>query len=87
MEEKNNYLKGFIGGLIGAIIFGIPWVVMYVYGGYILSILALLIGYGAYKFYKLFGGKTTKKTGLIITIISIIVIILGYSPKHSKVNN
>ncbi len=74
MEEKNNYLKGFIGGLIGAIIFGIPWVVMYVYGGYILSILALLIGYGAYKFYKLFGGKTTKKTGLIISIISIIVV-------------
>lgn len=74
MEEKNNYLKGFIGGLIGAIIFGIPWVVIYVYGGYILSILALLIGYGTYKFYKLFGGKTTKKTGLIITIISIIVV-------------
>lgn len=59
--ENNNYLKGFIGSLVGAIVFSVPWLLMYVYGGYILSILAFVIGIGSFKFYKMFGGIVTKK--------------------------
>lgn len=74
MKKSNNYFKSILGGVLGALLFGIPWVLVYVYGGYILSILALLIAFGAFKFYKLFGGIVTKKTGLIITIISILTL-------------
>lgn len=38
-----NYVLGILGGLLGGIVAAIPWVLMYVYGGYILSILAALI--------------------------------------------
>ena len=74
MKKSNNYFKSILGGVLGALLFGIPWVLVYVYGGYILSILALLIAFGAFKFYKLFGGIVTKKTGLIITIISLLTV-------------
>lgn len=83
MKEKNNYLKGTLGAFLGAILFGIPWVIVYVYGGYILSILALLIAFGSFKFYKLFGGKITKKTSLIIIIVSVLtvsILTLGVIP-------
>lgn len=83
MKEKNNYLKGILGAFLGAILFGIPWVIVYVYGGYILSILALLIAFGSFKFYKLFGGKITKKTSLIIIIVSVLtvsILTLGVIP-------
>ena len=74
MKKSNNYFKSILGGVLGALLFGIPWVLVYVYGGYILSILALLIAFGTFKFYKLFGGIVTKKTGLIITIISLVTV-------------
>lgn len=74
MKKSNNYFKSILGGVLGALLFGIPWVLVYVYGGYILSILALLIAFGTFKFYKLFGGIVTKKTGLIITIISLLTV-------------
>ena len=74
--KKNNYLKGILGAFLGAILFGIPWVIVYVYGEYILSILALLIAFGSFKFYKLFGGKITKKTSLISRIKNSAAIIM-----------
>ena len=74
--ENNNYFKGFIGSLVGAIVFSVPWLLMYVYGGYILSILAFVIGIGSFKFYKMFGGIVTKKTPIIIVISSILIITL-----------
>lgn len=74
--ENNNYFKGFIGSLVGALVFSIPWLLMYVYGGYILSILAFVIGIGSFKFYKMFGGIVTKKTPIIIVISSILIITL-----------
>lgn len=74
MEKSNNCFKSIFGGVLGALLFGIPWVLVYVYGGYILSILALLIAFGAFKFYKLFGGIVTKKTSIVITIISLLTV-------------
>lgn len=70
----NQKVKGIIGALLGALIFSIPWVIVYVYLNYILSILALLIAYGSLLFYKKFGGIITKKTSVLITISSLLAI-------------
>ncbi len=77
MKEKNNYFLGILGALIGGLIFTIPWILVYVYGNMILSLLALVVAFGAYKFYKLFKGKVTKRTPLIIGIVSILCISLA----------
>lgn len=74
--EKNNYLKGVIAAFIGGLIFGLPWVLIYIYAGYILSLLASLIAFGAYLFYKKAKAKVTKKTSVIIGIISFLVVTL-----------
>ncbi len=63
-------IKGILGAFIGPILFSLPWVLVYVYGGYMLSLLAFIIGTAALLFYKLFGGKVDKKTPAIILIIS-----------------
>lgn len=77
MEEKNNYVLGTIGALIGGLLFSIPWILMYVYGNMLLSLLAFVIAFGAFKFYKLFKGKVTKKTPIIITIVSLLAITIA----------
>ena len=64
----NKFFKGIIGSVLGAIIFSIPWILIYVYANYILSILAAIIAYGSLLFYKKFGGEITKKTGVFITM-------------------
>lgn len=74
---SKNYLKGTIGAILGAIIFSIPWILIYVYANYILSLLAAIIAYGALLFYKKFGGVITKKTSLIIIISSLLSITLA----------
>ena len=47
-----NYVFGIIGGIIGGIIASIPWVLLSVYGNYILSILAALIAMGVVFGYR-----------------------------------
>ncbi|MDO4394979.1 MAG: hypothetical protein Q4C23_03250 [Mycoplasmatota bacterium] len=68
---KKNQILPILGAILGAIIFSIPWVLIYVYGGYILSILGATIAYGSLKFYKMFGGVPSKSTPYIIAISSI----------------
>ena len=70
-------IKGIIGALVGALIFSLPWILIYVYTNYMLSILATIIGFGSLTFYKLFGGKVNKKTSTIIIISSLIAITIS----------
>lgn len=73
MKEK-SYLTGIIGALLGGFIATIPWVLMYVYGGMILSLLAIIIALGALKGYQLFNGKVDNKLPFIIAVISVLAV-------------
>lgn len=78
MEEKNkNYILGIIGGLIGGIIATIPWILVYVYGNMIFSLLAIIIALGVLKGYQLFKGRVDDKLPMIIVIISFICITIS----------
>lgn len=74
MENQKNYILGFIGGLLGGFIATIPWILMYVYGNMILSLLAIVIALGVLKGYQLFKGKVDSKLPVIIIVISIICV-------------
>lgn len=74
MEEKRGYLKGIIGAIIGGFIAALPWLLIYVYGEMIYSILTVLIAIGALKGYQILKGKEDKKLPVIIAIISLVVV-------------
>ena len=75
-EIKGNYLLGILGGILGGLIGTIPWMLMYIYGNMMLSILAVVIAAGAFYGYKLFNGKVTKVLPAIIMIVSILIVAL-----------
>lgn len=71
-----NYVTGIIGGLIGGVIAAVPWILMYVYGGYILSILAAFIATGFLFGYRKLNGPINKNTPAIIGISSVLIIVI-----------
>lgn len=72
----NKRLLGIIGALLGGFIFTIPWILLYVFGQMLFSVLAAFIAFGALLGYKKFGGVVDKKTPIIIVIVSLIVIVV-----------
>lgn len=83
MEEENaiktkqeNYITGIIGALIGGVIATIPWVLAYVYGGMMLSILATLIAAGEFYGYKLLKGKMDRHLPMILMVLAIIIVMV-----------
>lgn len=84
MEDENviktnrgSYLTGIIGAIIGGLIATIPWVLAYVYGGMMLSILAALIAAGEFYGYKICKGKINKSLPAIIMILAIIIVTIA----------
>ena len=77
MNENKNYVTGILGGLIGGFIATIPWILMYVYGNMILSLLAIIIAIGVLKGYQLCKGKVDKKLPIIIIVISLICVTIS----------
>ena len=73
-QKENGHLLGIIGAIIGGIIGTIPWILVYVYGNMMLSVLAAIIAAGAFYGYKLFKGKIDNKLPAIIMIISIVLV-------------
>ncbi|MBP3634940.1 MAG: hypothetical protein J6J17_00575 [Bacilli bacterium] len=73
----SNYVKGIIGALIGGVIGVIPWILVYVYGEYMFSLIAIFIGLGASFGYKKLGGVMNKKTPIIIGAISVVVVVVA----------
>lgn len=74
MNKNESYISGIIGGLLGGLIASIPWILMYVYGNMILSLLAIVIAMGVLKGYQLFKGKVDNKLPIIIIVISVIAV-------------
>lgn len=72
----NKRILGIIGALLGGFLFTIPWILLYVYGQMLFSVLAAFIAFGALLGYKKFGGVVDKKTPIIIVVVSLIVIIV-----------
>lgn len=70
-----DYLKGIIGGVIGGLIASLPWILMYVYGGYLLSILAAIIALGVSFGWQKLKGKVDKKFPIYITVISLLIVV------------
>ena len=75
--NKESYVTGIIGAVIGGAIGAIPWVLAYVYGGMMLSILAALIAAGEFYGYKLAKGKMNKSLPVIIMILAIIIVTIA----------
>lgn len=73
-KAKGSYLAGMLGAIIGGAIGAIPWILVYIYGNMMLSLLAVLIAAGEFYGYKLFKGKMTKLTPAIIMIIAIVIV-------------
>lgn len=72
--NEGSYITGIIGAIIGGAIATIPWVIAYVYGGMMLSILAALIAAGEFYGYKIAKGKINKSLPVIIMILAIIIV-------------
>jgi len=77
MEKEKGYLKGIIGALIGGLIGSIPWLLMYVYGNYITSLLAAVIALGALKGYQILKGKEDKIMIIIVAISSMVDVVIA----------
>ena len=54
MDEKVNYGKGILGGLLFGVIAAIPWILIYVFAGLFIVYLGALIGLGVIYGYKSF---------------------------------
>lgn len=72
----NNYLKGFVGALGGALVGAVVSVILYYLGfiSAISSFVAIILGV---KFYQKMGGKPNKVMIVITTITTIVVLILA----------
>lgn len=76
-NEKKGYLLGILGALVGGIVATLPWILVYVYGNMIFSLLALPVAFVAWKGYKLLKGKEDKYLPYIIGTVSVIAITLA----------
>lgn len=77
MNEKRGYVTGILGGLVGGFIASVPWILMYVYGNMILSLLAIIIAIGVLKGYQICKGKVDNKLPAIIVVISLLCVTIS----------
>ena len=70
----NKRVLSYVGALLGGFLFTIPWILVYIYGEMLFSILATFIAYGALWGYKKFGGEINKDIKGVIISVSLIVI-------------
>ena len=75
-EARGNYITGFVGALIGALLGAVVWTLVLM-GGYVMSVIGLLIGFLAEKGYNLFRGKQGKGKVLILILAVIVGVIVG----------
>lgn len=71
---KGSYLTGILGAIVGGVIATIPWILVYVYGEMMFSILAALIAVGELYGYKIAKGKINKKLPVILMVIALVIV-------------
>lgn len=76
-EKRGNIALGTIGAFLGAFVATIPWILMYIYGEMILSVLAIIIAAGALFGYKILNGPIDKRLPIIISIASIVSVVVS----------
>ncbi len=76
MEEnqKNNYLLGIVGAVLGAFIGTIPWILIYVFANMMIAIVSVLIAICSYFGYKFTKAKIDKKLPIIVGAASLFAI-------------
>ena len=74
MDEKVNYGKGILGGLLFGVIAAIPWILIYVFAGLFIVYLGALIGLGVIYGYKSFVNKIDNKMPIIVIIIIVFIV-------------
>lgn len=77
VKKQGNYLTGIIGAILGGIIATIPWILMYVYGNMMLSLLAVIIAAGEFLGYKLFKGKIDNKLPVILMVLAVVIVTIA----------
>ncbi|CDE90474.1 putative reductive dehalogenase anchoring protein [Clostridium sp. CAG:389] len=73
-SSKGSYLTGILGAIVGGVIATIPWILVYVYGEMMFSILAALIAAGELYGYKIAKGKINKKLPVILMGIALVIV-------------
>ncbi len=75
-QAPNNYLKGFLGALVGSVVGGIMAVILY-FIGFISALSAVVaVVLGAFLYQK-FGGKKNKMMIVIVSVTSLVVMLLS----------
>ncbi|MDP4121244.1 MAG: hypothetical protein Q8876_09385 [Bacillota bacterium] len=77
MKKNGSYLLGALGALIGGLLCSIPWCIIQAYIDLVSSVLACLIGFGAFKAYQMFNGKRGPAAKWIIIVITLIAVVVG----------
>ena len=76
--EIKRYTIASLGGLIGGLLFALPWLLIITFSSISLPFLAFLIAPGVNKWYRLFKGRVNKNLTKFVIGISILVLILIY---------
>ena len=76
--ESVRYIKASIGGLIGGIIFALPWLLLAAFSPISIPLLAFLIAPGVNKGYRILKGRVNKKLPTIVIVISVLILLLIY---------
>lgn len=75
-EDTGSYLTGAIGAFLGAVLGAVVWAVVLL-GGYVASLVGLLIGWLSDKGYRLAHGKNGKGKIAILIVMIILGVVIG----------
>ena len=75
-KAPNNYLKGTLGALIGALAGAVAYFILASFG-YIAAISAVLAVFLGNYFYVKFGGKANNVKNIIVALVSLVVLVLA----------
>ena len=76
--ETGRYIKASIGGVIGGLLFSLPWLLILTFSPISLSFLSFLIPSGVNQGYRKLNGRVNKKLIKFVIGISVFIMLLIY---------